>query len=931
MRQQWHIVLVLGLLLGGCGADPAGVVGAAAGIDSATAQSAPATAANPASTASIERITSVEGITEYRLDNGLQVLLFPDPSAATVTVNVTYLVGSVDEGYGETGMAHLLEHMLFKGTPSHPDPLGELQDMGANMNGTTSWERTNYYETLEATDENLEWALEFEADRMLNANISQADLASEMTVVRNEFESGENSPVNVLYERVLSTAYLWHGYGKSPIGSRSDIENVPIERLRAFYRRHYQPDNAVLVVSGRIDEERTLELIAEHFGAIPRPDRELAENYTIEPVQDGERFVTLRRTGDLPTAIIGYHGPAGTHEDFVPLQIAARVLSDTPSGRLYRALVETGIATQVGSDEMQERDPGMIVFFAQTRPDGDIEQVRDVMIETIDGLAANPITEEEVERIRNQALSGFERLMNNSQAVALQLSNWAAIGDWRMLFLDRDRVREVTAEEAQAAALHYLKAANRTVGIFIPEEAPDRTTIPPKPDLTSLLEGYTGDEARSAGESFDPSPANIDSRTIRREIDGIELALVPKETRGDRVNATIRLHIGDLESLTGLDEVASMTASMLMRGTTSRSRQDIEDELARLQSTLGVGGGAGTISATIQSTRENLPAVLDLAFEVLREPAFPAEELAILKQNAIASIAAQRSEPNAIVGMEMGRHLGQNYEPGDPRYTPTFDEAIAEIDAIDIEDLRDFHERFVGASTTHVAAVGDFDPDAFTARIGEGLGGWESGVAYEQITTPYPEPAPEPVNLSFDTPDKENAVFYAALPIRMNADHEDYPALVLGNYILGSGAGSRLFARIRGQEGLSYGVSSGFSAPVVSDGAQFAAQAIAAPQNVTQVEASFIDEIETILAEGYSEEEVEAAKRSWAQNRQVQRAQDGSLAAMLVTHLHYDRTMAYDAELEARVLALTPDEIRDAMRRHIDLEGISIMKGGDFE
>jgi len=880
----------------------------------------------------IDRITSVEGITEYRLDNGLQVLLFPDPSSATVTVNMTYLVGSVDESYGETGMAHLLEHMLFKGTPSHPDPLKELQDMGARMNGSTSWERTNYFETLEASDENLEWALEFEADRMLNAYVAQEDLDSEMTVVRNEFERGENSPINVLYERVLSTAYIWHGYGNSPIGSRSDIENVPIDRLRAFYRRHYQPDNAVLVVAGRIDEARTLELIARHFGPIPRPERELVENYTIEPVQDGERIVSLRRAGDLPTVIAAYHAPDGAHEDFVPLQVAAQVLSDTPSGRLYRALVEPGLATQVGSDEMQQRDPGMVVFLALMRPDGDVDRVRDVMLETIDGLATNPITDEEVERIRNQALAGLEQLMNNSQAVSLQLSEWAALGDWRLLFLDRDRIRTVTAVQAQAAALHYFKPSNRTIGVFRPDAAPDRTAIPERPDLTALLEGYTGDEGRSLGEAFDPSPLNVESRTVRRELrGGIELAMLAKETRGDRVDATIRLHFGDLESLDGKGTVASLMASMLMRGTRSRSRQEIEDELARLTSSLSVGGSAGTVTATIQSTRENLPAVLDLAFEVLREPAFPEEELRTLKENSIASIESQRSEPDAIAGLALSRHLAQNYERGDPRYVPTFDESIEDLEAVDVADLREFHEDYLGASNAHVAAVGDFDRDQLEALVAAGLGGWESGQRYEQITRPYPDPVPPAVNRSFSTPDKENALFLAALPIAMSDEHEDYAALTLGSYILGSGAGSRLFGRVRGEEGLSYGVAAGFSAPASSDGAEFYAQAIAAPENIPQVEASILDEIETILRDGYSDEEVEAAKRSWTQSRQVSRGQDGALAGLLATRLHYDRSLQWDADLEAKVQALSARDIQDAMRRHIDLDALTIMKGGDFE
>ncbi len=193
----------------------------------------------------ITQLASVEGITEYLLeDNGLRILLFPDASKPTITVNVTYLVGSRHEAYGETGMAHLLEHLVFKGTPNHPNIPQELTEHGARPNGTTWYDRTNYFETFSATEENLRWALDMEADRMVNSFIAAKDLESEMTVVRNEFERGENSPSRVLQERVLSTAYLWHNYGKSTIGARADLENVPIERLQAFYRRNFQPDNA---------------------------------------------------------------------------------------------------------------------------------------------------------------------------------------------------------------------------------------------------------------------------------------------------------------------------------------------------------------------------------------------------------------------------------------------------------------------------------------------------------------------------------------------------------------------------------------------------------------------------------------------------------------------------------------------------------------
>ena len=319
----------------------------------------------PAKSASAPvKVTSVEGITEYQLSNGLRVLLFPDPTKATVTVNLTYTVGSRHEGYGETGMAHLLEHMLFKGTPRHKDIPQELTEHGARPNGSTSFDRTNYFETFESTDQNLNWAFDLESDRMVNSYVAKKDLESEMTVVRNEFEAGENSPTNILMERVLSTAYLWHSYGKSTIGARSDIERVPIERLQAFYKTYYQPDNAVLTVAGHVDEAKTLALVAKYFGSIPKPARVLQPTYTEEPVQDGERSVTLRRVGDAKIIVVGVHVPALANPDGPLGNILGDVLTNSPSGRLYKTLVDTKKAGSVSSFATDTKEPGMLLIFA---------------------------------------------------------------------------------------------------------------------------------------------------------------------------------------------------------------------------------------------------------------------------------------------------------------------------------------------------------------------------------------------------------------------------------------------------------------------------------------------------------------------------------------------------------------------------------------
>jgi zinc protease len=341
----------------------------------------PATPAKPA--AAPRQVTSVEGITEYVLGNGLHVLLFPDPSKDTFTVNITYLVGSRMEGYGETGMAHLLEHMLFKGSPKHPKVWEELEQRGAANNASTWYDRTNYFETLPAKGDNLAWALELEADRMVNANIAQSDLDKEFSVVRNEFEISENDPSEILSERMWSTAYLWHNYGKSTIGSRADIEKVPATSLKRFYKKYYRPDNAVLVVAGKFDAPAALNLISTHFSPVANPPAPIEPTYTTEPVQDGERVVSLRRNGDIQVVGLVYHVSAAADADFAAVAALGDVLTVEPSGRLYTALVKSGLATSVDLQLLPLHDPGLIQLTATLPASKSIDAVRDKMIAVV--------------------------------------------------------------------------------------------------------------------------------------------------------------------------------------------------------------------------------------------------------------------------------------------------------------------------------------------------------------------------------------------------------------------------------------------------------------------------------------------------------------------------------------------------------------------
>lgn len=874
------------------------------------------------------KVTSVEGITEYTLGNGMRVMLFPDPTKTNVTVNITYLVGSRHEDYGETGMAHLLEHLMFKGSKNHKDVPKELQDHGARPNGTTWFDRTNYFETFTSTDENLNWALSLEADRMVNSFIAKKDLDSEMTVVRNEFEAGENNPIGILEERVLSTMFLWHNYGHSTIGARSDIEKVPIERLQAFWRHFYQPDNAVLVVAGKIDEVKTLALVEKYFAPIPKPERQLRRTYTSEPTQDGERSVTLRRNGDTQAAIAAYHIPAGPDPEFAAVEMASNILGDAPSGRLYKALVDAKKAASVQTETYQEKDPGIFGGLAEIRLDQSVTDARDILVATIEGMAKSPFTNEELERVRTNYLKNFELSMNNSQAIALQLSEWQAQGDWRLIFLHRDRVKAVKLEEVQKAAEKYFIASNRTSGIFIPDKNPVRAEIANPPDVNALVKDYKGNQAVAQGEAFEASPANIDKRTARGSLGGIKIAFLEKKTRGGQVTLLLQLHFGDESTLQGREVAAGVAGHLLMRGTTKHTRQQIKDDFDKLKAQVAIGGGVDTANVRITTTKENLKPVLDLVAEVLREPSFPQDEFDKLKQEELAELEANKSEPQQLAMIGLQKHLSP-YPKGDPRYMMSIDEQIEETKAVTLDQAKAFYKEFYGASNGELSVIGDFDSESTQNQIKSLLGDWKSPKNYKRIETSY-KPI-KPLLQVIETPDKANTMWAAGNLLKMSDTDPEYPAMVLGNYLMGSGMNSRLFARIRGKEGLSYGVGAAIQVTPKEDVTKFFAYAICAPQNAPKVEASFKDEVKKILGEGYTAKEIEDGKKSWAQARQVARANDGELIGRLVTGLVFGRTLAFDAELEAKVMTLTPEQIKAAMKKLIDVDSLTYVRAGDFK
>jgi zinc protease len=417
-------------------------------------------------------IRSLGGIDEYRLDsNGLTVLLVPDHSAPVVTFQVTYQVGSRNEVTGTTGATHILEHLMFKGSDAFNDAKGNsvkqmLERVGGQFNANTSFDRTNYFATLGR--ENLESYIAIEADRMRHLWLHEADRQSEMTVVRNEYERGKNDPENVLFEEVMEAAYVSLPYHHPVIGWKSDIEHVPIAKLREFYDTFYWPNNATVTVVGDIDTDNSLGLIKKYYGVYPHSPAPIPQIYTQESPQSGERRVTVTRPGELGSIIVAHKVPNGRDADQAPLEMLDAILSSGKNGRLYRALVDQGLALSAGAGTELLHDLSLHTLFAALTPGTTHEQVEKALVAELNKIKTSGVTPAEVATVKQQYIAEDAYKRDGTAGVASELSEWIGIGDWTLYVTFPQKVQQVTPADVQRVAKQYFAADQSTIGWFVP-------------------------------------------------------------------------------------------------------------------------------------------------------------------------------------------------------------------------------------------------------------------------------------------------------------------------------------------------------------------------------------------------------------------------------------------------------------------------------
>jgi len=875
---------------------------------------------------------NVEGIKEYSLTNGMKVLLIPDASQSNMIVNIIYNVGSKDEGYGEKGMAHLLEHMLFKSTKNLGDIKKQLSDKGGAANGTTYYDRTNYYEIFPSNDENLKWAINMEADRMINATILQSDLDKEFSVVRNEFEIGENNPSGVLMEKVISTAYMWHNYGNSTIGSKEDIERVKANTLRKFYEKYYQPDNATLIIAGKFDENNALKYIAENFSRIPKPIRDLGGTYTVEPPQDGEKRVVLNRTGESKLVAAAYHTAAYADKDFAALAALNEILTGNPSGYLYKSLVETQKVAAIWAYSPETRDPGMMYFNFDVPKDKDLEVTEKLVKTELDKIATNNYTEEDLARAKSKLLKQIADTKNNTVGFAIYLTEIVGAGNYKLALLYRDNVEKLTLADVKNAAQKYFKANNRTIGLFVPSANEIRVKpaefLPSQ--IASLTSNYKGKDLEKEAAPFEATIANLKKNVTEGALsNGMKYGLINKEVKGEKVMASFKMVLGNEKDLAGKNEIASLTAELLKAGTKTKTKEQMQDRLDQLKSSINTRMSGQNLFISVETYKNSYPEVMDILKDMVTNSVFPQNEITKSIAEYSTILEGQLKDPQALAQNELQR-LASPYPKESIFYTASMQEQIDNTKKVTREQIVNYFQNIMGANNGFGTVLGNLDPKIAASSLENTFGKWTAKSKSTLINPTYFET--KKLDKNFLTPDKENAMALGTQSFKMDQKSADYPAFLLANEILGSGGflSARLPMRLREKEGISYGVGSFTNIPVSNDVASWGFYALLNPTKRDAVEKAVKEEVAKALKDGFTADEVMTNKKSYGNIQKTMLGMDNTLINLVNKKLQYGVSLdEYDA-LNSKIENLKVEEVNAALRKYLTLDRLTSVYAGDF-
>ena len=897
-----------------------------------------------------KKVKAVGDIQEYLYaPNGMKILLLQDNATPVVTVQVVYSVGSKHEVLGNTGATHLLEHLNFKGTPTFNKKNGTaiftvLQNIGAQMNATTWYDRTNYYETIPS--DQIELALNIEADRMRNSLLLQEDKESEMTVVRNEFERGENNPSSVLNKDIWATAFMAHPYHHSTIGWLSDIENMPNAVLKNFYNTYYWPDNATLTIVGDFDKNNLFTLVDKYFGKVTKSVKEIPQPYTTEPVQLGPRYVTVKKPGQIGIVTMAYKIPNTLNKDIPALIILAEVLGSGQSSLLSTTFVDTGLALSGNAQVASFQDAGLFTVSLEITPDKNYRDINAKMLELIEKVKKDGISQETVDRIAAKLNAETILSRDGSGSISNHLTEAIANGDWTYYYKSIEGISAVTALDVKRVANTYLIEDQSTTGYFIPqivgsnsgdstqasnlqqedskfffrnpemEQTKNIDKIQETSILNSFLEiksGYETIEEATKGEKF-----------TRKKVAGIDV-VTAKTGAKDFVSVAASFPISKYFTTGKNEKVPSLVTQMLSRGTTKNDKFVFSQKLEKLGVTFRIYATKNDVVISFKCLKKDIDAVVSLLSEELRYPLFDNKEFELLKEQNINSLKNQLNDPGTQAFIALSQAI---YPKDNPNYQEDTNKGIEDLNAVTAEDLKAFHKNYFGPKAMHFVVVGDVDTKVLYNSLNKNFKTWTGGTESE-VKVIEPSKVAGESKVIF-IPQKPSAELIIGQYTGVKKADRDYIPFYIGTNILGGGFSARLMQTVRDNDGLTYNISAGLSGQEFVGGFWYT-NASFNPSLFQKGEDATMLQIKKWATDGVTAQELADNKSNITGSFKVGLSTTSGLARILLSYLQRGLEPDYVTQFPKEIDAVTLEQVNNSIKKYIDLNKLIIIKAGSLE
>ena len=893
------------------------------------------------------KIKEVGGIEEYLYQpNGMNILLLQDNASPVATVQIVYRVGSKHEVLGNTGSTHLLEHLMFKGTPTFNKKNGNtitdvLQNTGAQLNATTWYDRTNYFETLPS--DKIELAIQIEADRMRNSLLLKEDKEAEMTVVRNEFERGENDPNSLLDKEIWASAYIAHPYHHSTIGWKSDIEKAPIEVLKNFYNTYYWPDNATLTIIGDFKKENVFELIEKYFGKITKAPHVMPQPYTEEPQQYGARKIVVRKPGELGVVNKAYKIPGALHEDLPALNILGEIIGSGPSAILNKTFVDTRMGVYTYANATNFKEVGLFTIGVGFPTTSKHEDVDAKITEVVAKIQKEGVTQDEVNRVVAKISAQTILARDGSGVIASELNEAIAAGDWTDYITGVDRLKKVTPADVIRVAQQYLVEDQSTTGYFIPkqsgsqnkETAQANNFLPENGPFyyRHSEEGHVQEESSSVDspiknileESISKENSEKTASAYKREkVSGIDVVSV-KTSAKDFVTVAASISLGNYSGEHKNPIIPALTASMLSKGTTLNDKFKFSEKLQKLGVNLNVNASTFKINIGFKCLKKDLDQVIALLAEELRNPLFDTKEFENLKQQFIGNTQQSLNDPGERGSIALSQAI---YPKNNPNYSLNIEDNISNIKIATLDEVKAFHKKYFGTTSMRLVIVGDTDGANLNASLKKSFKNWNGGVS-ENLK--FEEASKSSAKTEVVTiPEKPSAELFIGQFTGLKRADADYIPFYIANYTLGAGFAGRLMQTVRDNDGLTYSISSGIGGNIQTGGYWFVNASFNPGLFQKGLDATIV-QVDKWVKNGITAEELENKKTNLIGSFKVGMSTTNGMARTILSFIERGLEPNYIDQYPKDIQKATLQQVNDAIKKYIQLDKMIIIKSGSLD